>query len=131
MPEVIEVRKYADFLNLKLRNKNIKDIKILKGRYKTHGPFELFKELLDKCPLKVKEVKTKGKFLYMVLENDYFIFSTLGLHGGWTWLKEAKNNVDISKEFILNNILTSNKRSIFICMSKPKSFKQIILKLSN
>ena len=36
MPEVIEIRKYADFLNSKFKNKTIKDIKILKGRYKTH-----------------------------------------------------------------------------------------------
>ena len=104
MPEVIEIRKYADFLNHNLKNKNIIDIKILKGRYKTHGPFELYKELTDKLPMKVKEIKTKGKFLYMILEDDYFIFSTLGLHGGWTWLKQAKNNVVIDKDFITKNI---------------------------
>jgi formamidopyrimidine-DNA glycosylase len=108
MPEVIEIRKYADFLNSKFKNKIIKNIKILKGRYKTHGPFELYKELTDKLPMKVKEVKTKGKFLYMVLEDDYFIFSTLGLHGGWTWLKQAKDNVDINKEFITDNIKNFN-----------------------
>jgi hypothetical protein len=34
-------------------------------------------------------------------------------------------------EFILNKELSSDKRSIFLCMSKPKSFKKITLTLSN
>ena len=42
--------------------------------------------------LKLLDVKTKGKFLYMILENNYYIFSTLGLSGGWTY--QSKKSED-------------------------------------
>lgn len=101
MPEIVEIRKYADFLSDKLKNKHLNAIKILKGRYKTHGPFELYNSLINKLPLKVLDIKTKGKFLYIVLEDGYFIFSTLGLHGGWSWLN--KQTSSISNSSIIEN----------------------------
>jgi len=104
MPEVVEIRKYADFLSDKFKNKKINAIKILKGRYKTHEPFELYQELTNKLPLKVLDVKTKGKFLYMVLEDDFYIFSTLGLHGGWVWLNNKNENEKVNNEFIKENV---------------------------
>jgi len=92
MPEINEVRRYADFLNTKLKNKKITEINILNGRYKKHGPFELYHELKTHLPLKVLNVQTKGKFLYLSLENNYFIFSTLGLSGGWIFRKKTMTN---------------------------------------
>jgi len=89
MPEINEVRRYADFLNEKLKNKKITEINILNGRYKKHGPFELYSELKNHLPLKILNVQTKGKFLYFTLENNYFIFSTLGLSGGWVFLNNS------------------------------------------
>ena len=66
MPEVVEVRKYADFLNKILKNKNIIEINILQGRYKKYGPIERYNQLKDKLPIKVLDIKTKGKFLYFI-----------------------------------------------------------------
>lgn len=94
MPEINEVRRYADFLNLHLKNKEITEINILNGRYKKHGPFELYSELKKDLPVKVLDVKTKGKFLYMILNDTYYIFSTLGLSGGWTFLNKKTNEYD-------------------------------------
>jgi formamidopyrimidine-DNA glycosylase len=74
MPEVIEVKKYAIFLNKLLKNKYINNIKILKGRYKKYGPFPLYEKLKKNLPLKVIDIKTKGKFLYFVLEKNFYIF---------------------------------------------------------
>jgi endonuclease-8 len=88
MPEVIEVLKYADFLRTKLKGKKITDINILNGRYKTHGPPENLDNLIKALPLKVKSIETKGKFLYMHFENGMYLFSTLGLSGGWAWTKD-------------------------------------------
>ena len=45
MPEVLEVKKYKDFLKNKFKNNNINSINILNGRYKKHGPFNYYKEL--------------------------------------------------------------------------------------
>ena len=93
MPEVIEIRKYADFLTKKVKGATLTDIIILKGRYDTHGPFENYNLLLENLPLKILDIRTKGKFLYIVLENDYYIFSTLGLSGGWVFSKNGKDRI--------------------------------------
>ena len=97
MPEVIEVLKYADFLRSKLKHNKITDIKILKGRYKTHGAFENFDALHAALPLKVKSIHTKGKFLYILFENDMYLFSTLGLSGGWVWSSTTDKDTDKDK----------------------------------
>jgi len=94
MPEINEVRRYADFLNSHLKNKEIIEINILNGRYKKHGPFELYNELKKDLPVKVLDIKTKGKFLYMILNDNYFILSTLGLSGGWTFFNKKTNKYD-------------------------------------
>ncbi len=85
MPEVIEVKEYTDFCNKYIKNKELLDIKILNGRYKKHGPFHGFKELLKTLPLKVVKIENKGKFMYIQINNDepIYIGITLGLTGGW------------------------------------------------
>jgi len=100
MPEVIEVLKYADFIRGKLKDKNITEIHVLNGRYHHHGVFEGFEALKKALPLKVKDVETKGKFLYIELEGDIWLLSTLGLSGGWVWHKghDSKDSQD-SYEF--------------------------------
>ena len=85
MTEVTEIRKYALFLKKHLKNKYIKHINILKGRY-IRKPFAINS---IRFPIKVIDIKTKGKFLYFVLENNFFFFSTLGLSGGWTFLNKS------------------------------------------
>lgn len=91
MPEIIEVRRCADFIKKKLRNKEIIDVNILNGRYKKKGPFENYKKLKQNLPLKLVDVKTKGKLLYLIFDNNLFLISRLGLVGGWCYLK---NNSD-------------------------------------
>jgi formamidopyrimidine-DNA glycosylase len=96
MPEIVEVRKTRDFLSKIMKNKYIKSISILKGRYKTHKPFELYYKIKNNLPLKVLDIKTKGKFMYFILEHDFYIFSTLGLTGGWTY--KLNNSTKNSKK---------------------------------
>jgi formamidopyrimidine-DNA glycosylase len=101
MPEINEIRNYALFINNILKNKEILDIKIINGRYKNKGPFEGYDVIKREIPIKVLDVKTKGKLLYMILDNNYYILSTLGLSGGWCYLKNGKKpemkNYDFSK----------------------------------
>ena len=92
MPEIVEMRKTRDFLSKIMKNKYITSISILKGRYKTHKPFELYYKIRNNLPLKVLDIKTKGKFMYFILENDFYIFSTLGLKGGWTYKLNNNNS---------------------------------------
>ena len=127
MPEITEVRKYADFLKKHLKNKYIQKINILKGRYKKK-PFKITIQL----PIKVLDIKTKGKFLYFILnnfENKIFFFSTLGLSGGWTFFSKSNkytfpklidyiNNAKINtyRKIALNNLnieFQTDKGSIY------------------
>lgn len=97
MPEINEIRHFADFIKSNFKNKKILEINILKGRYKTHGPFENYNAIKKDLPLKLLDVKTKGKFLYLVFENNFYIFSTLGLYGGWTYLKKGSTKYKFSR----------------------------------
>lgn len=83
MPEIIEVKNYADFIKKNIINRKLLNINIISGRYKKHGPFSHYKKFKKFLPLQVLNVKTKGKFMYIVFENDYYIGVTLGLSGGW------------------------------------------------
>lgn len=102
MPEINEVRQYANFLKLKFKNSKITEINILNGRYKKHGPFQHYDELKKHLPIKVLDVKTKGKFMYMILEHNLYLFSTLGLSGGWIFqkTKTSKYEHPIILEFL-------------------------------
>jgi len=91
MPEIIEVKIYADFIKTYTNNKKLKDIKILNGRYKTHGPFEHYKKLINNLPTRINEIKTKGKFMYWTLDNGYYIGVSLGLFGGWVFKYKNEN----------------------------------------
>jgi formamidopyrimidine-DNA glycosylase len=83
MPEIIEVKKYADFIKKNLLKKNLKNIIIKKGRYKIHGPFQYYSSILKLLPSKLIAVNTKGKFMYLTFDNKIHIGFTLGLSGGW------------------------------------------------
>ena len=58
MPEVIEVRKYADFIRSRVLGKSLQDIIVQGGRYKKHGSEDLRDVNL---PSKVTSVENKGK----------------------------------------------------------------------
>ena len=94
MPEINEVRQYADFIKSKLKNKNITQVNILNGRYKKHGPFENYSHLIKHLPLKIIDVGTKGKFMFIKFEHDIYLFSTLGLSGGWIFKKSETSKVE-------------------------------------
>ena len=94
MPEVIEVRYYTDFIRRRIREHGkytrLLSIKILQGRYKTHGAFEGYSELSRALPLRVTDVDAKGKYMYFTLEGEWIIGVTLGLTGGWFFSKTAE-----------------------------------------
>lgn len=91
MPEIVEVKNYADFIKKMTKNKEIKKIKILNGRYFNHDPFDGYDALVKMLPIVVTNVTTKGKLICIHLENDYYILSTLGLSGGWCFYDKHKS----------------------------------------
>ena len=89
---MIEVLNYADFLRSKLKHRTITEINVINGRYKKHGDFENLDQLKSQLPQAVTQIQTKGKFLYLQFHNGMYLFSTLGLSGGWLYMNN-KNNV--------------------------------------
>lgn len=93
MPEIIEVKFYADCIKKYFLKRKLLDIKIIKGRYKTHGPFSNYTNMINELPLKLQNVNTKGKFTYLSFNDNYHIGITLGLSGGWFYKKHNTNKL--------------------------------------
>ena len=97
MPEGVEIKKFADILIANIVGHNIREINILKGRY-TKKQFDGYNDIIKnkELPMKVKSIKTKGKFTYFELVSSntgktIWLFNTLGLTGGWTVSGPSKN----------------------------------------
>jgi len=126
MPEIIEIKTYTDFIKKNINNKNLLDIKITGGRYKKHGPFANYDIIKQLLPLKIIDVHSKGKFMYISLENDYFLGITLGLSGGWFFKKNNSDKITHGLERnkydkdIVNKYIESSLKHLnveFICSS--------------
>ena len=103
MPEIIEVRKCANFIRKKLKNNEIINVNILNGRYKKKKPFENYKKLKNNLPLRLVDVRTKGKLLYLIFDKNLYLISRLGLVGGWCFLKNESDkyeHTDIYKYYL-------------------------------
>jgi endonuclease-8 len=110
MPEIVEVKKYCDFIRKYMKNKEITGVKILKGRYKKHTKFEGYDIIKKSLPLKILSVESKGKFIYIVFDNDVILFCTLGLSGGWVYVynqvyNQVYNPTNHPKQFIFPNMV--------------------------
>ena len=91
MPEGPEVKRQVDYLS-KYQNKILTNITINSGRYKKHKPFDNYQRLVDSLPLKIKEINCKGKFIYIIFENQMVLFNTLGMTGYWSNKSNVKHN---------------------------------------
>lgn len=98
----MEIRKYADLINKYVQNQMVQNITIKQGRYHKHGAFDGFSEFKKDLPLKLIQVKTKGKFIYMEFTDNIYMLNTLGLSGGWAFLPKNKDVYLVPKllEFI-------------------------------
>ena len=94
MPEGPEVKKISEYLNDYFRNNRIINIHVLKGRYIIKPPKTL-KPFKERIPLSIHSVKTKGKFIYFLLENNISIWNTLGMSGYWSVTKMKHANIEI------------------------------------
>jgi formamidopyrimidine-DNA glycosylase len=102
MPEGVEIRKFASIINNNAVGHNITGINILKGRY-IKKVFDGYNELLNYLPVKIVNIKTKGKFTYIELHSiknnkTFWLFNTLGLTGGWTISNTNKDDFKMDEE---------------------------------
>ena len=98
MPEGPEVRRITDSLSRILKNKALRNIEIISGRYVTHSPPSGFSEIIEALPLNILEVNCKGKFIYFKLEDEWTVWSTLGMSGSWTSSMKKHSRVRLELE---------------------------------
>jgi len=92
MPEGPEVKLISEYLNNYFKNTTIISIIFIKGRYTKNLPIG-YKTFTLNLPLSVTRVKTKGKFIYFLLENNISIWNTLGMSGDWSKKKIKHSKV--------------------------------------
>jgi DNA-formamidopyrimidine glycosylase len=80
MPEGPEIHRYAGILADYFHDNSILDIRVLSGRYMKKPITNLEK---IRYPLMVKDIGTKGKFLFMELSDGHYLFITHGMSGTW------------------------------------------------
>lgn len=99
MPEGPEVRIIVNQLNNLVKQQTLHAINIHSGRYSKKSP-DGFLNFRDLLPLKLQDVKCKGKFIYFEFSGNQFMFNTLGMSGGWKVKKEKHSHY----EFVFDKI---------------------------
>ena len=101
MPEGPEVTIITNQLSKLLKSQKLIGINILTTKkYAINKSIENIK-LYMKLPVKLIDVRKKGKFIYFWFANDLIIGSTLGLSGGYT--------LDRSNQSLIEFIFEKNK----------------------
>ena len=101
MPEGPEVTIIRENLNDYLKNFYLININIFPtSRYRNRAPNN-FITTENSLPLKLLEVKSKGKLIYWLFEKKITLLNTLGMSG--IWVKDLINHVSIEMEFQLDD----------------------------
>lgn len=85
MPEGPECTVIANSLSSLLKNKEIINLEIINGRY-LKNKLEGLEKFKNNLPMKIYDVKKKGKLIYFIFEKDnkkYYLLNTLGMSGKW------------------------------------------------
>jgi formamidopyrimidine-DNA glycosylase len=83
MPEGPEVAYISQEMNKAIHGKKLQGIRILKGRYITHGPPVHYKDFQNALPLTCNNVTNKGKVIFINFSDGWTVIVKLGLTG---WL---------------------------------------------
>jgi formamidopyrimidine-DNA glycosylase len=82
MPEGPECRRYTEALARRISGRKLCGIELVSGRFTKKAPTGC-PELLRELPLEVIGAGVHGKFIYWILKNEWFVYSTLGMSGAW------------------------------------------------
>jgi formamidopyrimidine-DNA glycosylase len=92
MPEGPEVKTIVDALHRLCAGKTILNIRPRSGRY-LNKPIVGLRQA--QFPLGVRTVACKGKFIYFNLNEENYIFNTLGMTGNWRTSQDKYSRVEI------------------------------------
>ena len=82
MPEGPECRRIAEGLARTVSGKKIINIEILGGRY-LKKEISGITRFIENLPLGVAGAGVHGKFIYLICENEFSVWNTLGMSGSW------------------------------------------------
>jgi len=92
MPEGSECRLIGEALAQDVSGKTLTGVRTLSGRY-TKKPPDGLGLMHARLPARVVGVGVHGKFIYWIIENDVFVYNTLGMTGHWTRRQEKHSRV--------------------------------------
>ena len=82
MPEGPEVKIMCEELNKLIAGEIVTSIFLTGGRYSNSEP-SYYSKFIQCLPVKLVEVKCKGKFIWFQFDNHWTMWCSLGLTGGW------------------------------------------------
>lgn len=87
MTEGPEATFLAEMIYQHFRGKRLQRVRILKGRYKTHGPGRGFAAFQRALPLRLTDVYKKGKVIFLIFEGNWVLIAKMGMTG---WFYRGK-----------------------------------------
>lgn len=87
MTEGPEATFLAEMIYQHFRGKRLQRVRILAGRYKTHGPGEGFAAFQRALPLRLTDVYKKGKVIFLIFEENWVLVAKMGMTG---WFYRGK-----------------------------------------
>ncbi len=118
MTEGPEASYLANYISKRFMKKQLRKIKIVAGRYKTHGPprgFHPFtKSLHSSGGVRLVEVYKKGKVIFLFFDNGWCLIAKMGMVG-WFYAQNDlpiyKNEAHVIFEFKDTNLIFSDFRN--------------------
>lgn len=91
MPEIAEITLTSEILKKNFKNKILLAFDFVSGRYTKRDP-EGYQDFLEALPLKIKNIDSRGKFMWFELydpnneenEDHWYVWNTFGLTGMWS-----------------------------------------------
>lgn len=100
MPEIVEIRQDAEFLDFFITYRELRSVKFITDLFNKHCKGI---EELNKClPLKVERVLSKAKKIFIKLSNNWWIFITYGMTGRISNIQRKHSHIqfDLSHSWI-------------------------------
>jgi len=90
MPEISEVRLNSDILKKYLKHDKLLDVNIISGKYMKKKPLNYAKFISD-LPAKIISINTRGKFIWIELDNAWIVGIGFGMTGRFSMHKGLSN----------------------------------------
>jgi len=83
MPEGPECRQYAEALAKRVSGRTLTGIEVLGGRYHNKQPTGL-DDISRVFPISIVGAGVHGKFIYIIMNDEWSVWNTLGMTGSWS-----------------------------------------------